>query len=144
MDKTRIFVVNGPNINMLGAREPQTYGRHTFGDLNALLQKTAERLGVAVSCFQSNSEGEIVTAIQQARGSQDFIVLNAAAYTHTSVAIRDAVLASGLPMAEVHISNVHKRENFRHKSYLSDIAECVICGAGIQGYAFAMEYAASR
>ncbi|MET0155690.1 MAG: type II 3-dehydroquinate dehydratase [Rickettsiales bacterium] len=142
MERMRVLVVNGPNINMLGTREPDNYGSATFDDLSALLVSTARRLDCDLSHFQSNGEGEIVSVIQKARGKFDALVLNAGAFTHTSVAVRDAVLAAGVKMMEVHISNIYKREPFRHVSYLSDVAECVICGAGIHGYALAMEYAA--
>ena len=143
-NKTKILIVNGPNVNMLGLREPETYGAHTYDELLRLIEDGAKRLDCECDVAQHNAEGDMVTAIQQARGTYDYIILNAAAYTHTSVAVRDAVLASGVKMIEVHISNVYKRETFRHKSYLSDIAECVICGAGLQGYVFAMEYAGRR
>lgn len=140
----RILVLNGPNLNMLGAREPHIYGGADYAALQALIQEAAADAGARADEKQSNSEGELVTLIQQAPDAHDAIVLNAGAYTHTSIAIRDALLAAGLPFAEVHISNVYKREPFRHASYLSDIAECVICGAGIAGYRFAIEFLARR
>jgi 3-dehydroquinate dehydratase-2 len=144
MRKTRLLVVNGPNINMLGTREPALYGGGTYQDLLALLEATARALGCDMEHVQSNAEGELVTAIQEARGRFDAAVVNAAAYTHTSIAVRDALLASELPFVEVHVSNVYKREAFRRRSYLSDIAVCVICGAGIDGYRMGMEFAARR
>jgi 3-dehydroquinate dehydratase-2 len=138
-----ILVINGPNLNMLGTREPQIYGRETLKDLQALISAKAAELEVRVEFFQSNHEGAIVDRIQEARGKSDFILLNAGAYTHTSVAIRDALSGIDIPFYEIHISNVHRREEFRHHSYLSGIAEGVICGFGLNGYLYALENAAA-
>ena len=135
----RLLLVNGPNLNLLGTREPQVYGTATLADVEELTMRTAEELGYDVVAVQSNSEGELVDAIQTARVDCAGVVINAGGYTHTSVAIRDALVATGLPVAEVHISNVHAREEFRHHSYLSAIAEVVIVGAGVQGYGFAVQ-----
>ncbi|WP_029150647.1 type II 3-dehydroquinate dehydratase [Microbacterium indicum] len=135
----RILLVNGPNLNLLGTREPEVYGSDTLDDIVALTVETARVEELQVVAMQSNHEGEIVDAIHSAREDCAGIIINAGAYTHTSVAIRDALKAVALPFIEVHISNVHAREEFRHRSYLSDIAECVIVGAGIQGYEFAVE-----
>ncbi|MFT4235691.1 MAG: type II 3-dehydroquinate dehydratase [Microbacterium sp.] len=134
----RILLVNGPNLNMLGTREPEIYGTDTLADAVVLAERTASEYDLELRDVQSNHEGEIVNAIHAARGDCTGIVINAGAYTHTSVAIRDALVAVDLPFIEVHISNVHAREEFRHHSYLSDIASAVIVGAGIQGYAFAV------
>jgi 3-dehydroquinate dehydratase-2 len=133
-----ILVLNGPNLNMLGKREPELYGSATLADIDALCAKTARELGAEVTCRQSNHEGELVTWIQGSIGSMDGIVINAGAYTHTSVAIHDALKLTGLPLIEVHISNVFAREKFRHRSYISSIALGVICGLGIEGYALAL------
>ncbi len=134
-----ILAVNGPNLNLLGTREPEIYGRETLADLDRMLDDKARELGMAVRHFQSNHEGAIVDEIQKARGNTDFILINAGAYTHTSVAIRDALAGVAIPFYEIHISNVHKREEFRHHSYLSDIAQGVIVGFGLSGYEFALE-----
>lgn len=134
----RILVVNGPNLNLLGTREPEVYGADTLADVEALAAATAAELGYEVRAVQSNHEGVLVDAIHAAREDCDAIVINPAAFTHTSVAIRDALLGVALPVAEVHLSNVHAREEFRRRSYISDIAVCVIAGAGIQGYDFAI------
>lgn len=130
----KILVIHGPNLNMLGKREPEIYGAETLEDLNASLQKLAAELGAQVEFFQSNAEGELVAKIQQASSEFQGIMINPGAYTHTSIAIRDAILSSGLPVAEVHISNVHKREEFRHKSYVSGVALGVVTGFGIDSY----------
>ncbi|MDY6322698.1 MAG: type II 3-dehydroquinate dehydratase [Succinivibrio sp.] len=143
MQTPDILVINGPNLNMLGTREPQIYGRETLKDLQALISAKAAELEVRVEFFQSNHEGAIVDRIQEARGKSDFILLNAGAYTHTSVAIRDALSGVDIPFYEIHISNVHRREEFRHHSYLSGIAEGVICGFGLNGYLYALENAAA-
>ena len=135
----KILVLNGPNLNMLGVREPTIYGKDTLADVEALCKKTAKSLGVAVDFRQSNHEGELVTWIQEARGKMAGIVINAGAYTHTSVAILDALSLSELPVIEVHLSNVYKREPFRHKSYISPVARAVLCGFGAHGYALALE-----
>ncbi|SMH32823.1 3-dehydroquinate dehydratase [Rathayibacter oskolensis] len=134
-----ILVVNGPNLNLLGTREPAVYGADTLADADALATERAHGLGLEVEFFQSNAEGAIVDRLHAARGTASAIVLNAGAYTHTSIALRDAVLATELPMVEVHVSNVHRREEFRRHSYLSDIAVAVIVGAGIAGYGYAVD-----
>jgi 3-dehydroquinate dehydratase-2 len=130
-----ILVLHGPNLNLLGSREPEIYGSETLDEINHRLQSEAERAGATLSCLQSNGEQELVEAIHQSRedGTQ-FIIINPAAYTHTSVVLRDALAAVAIPFIEVHISNVYAREPFRHHSYLSDIAEAVISGLGSFGY----------
>lgn len=137
--------MHGPNLNLLGSREPEIYGRASLEDINRRLIDEAKAAGVALQCFQSNHEGALVDRIQEAgRQGIDFIILNPAAYTHTSVAIRDALTGVGIPFIEVHLSNVHAREAFRHRSYISDIAIGTICGLGSRGYALALAYALSR
>ena len=133
-----VYVLNGPNLNLLGERQPLIYGSETLADVEARCNRTAERLGLAVNFFQSNAEHELVDLIQEARRTAAAIVINAAAYTHTSVAILDALTACEFPVIEVHISNVHKRETFRHHSYISQRADGVIVGCGTQGYDFAL------
>ncbi|ROQ16162.1 3-dehydroquinate dehydratase [Rathayibacter sp. PhB93] len=135
----KILVVNGPNLNLLGTREPAVYGSDTLADAEALATGAAERLGLEIEFFQSNSEGAIIDRLHEARGTAAGLLLNVGAYTHTSIAIRDAVLATELPLVEVHVSNVHRREEFRRHSYLSDIAVAVIVGAGIAGYGYAVD-----
>ncbi|HXG18201.1 MAG TPA: type II 3-dehydroquinate dehydratase [Methylomirabilota bacterium] len=130
----RVLVLHGPNLNMLGLREPEIYGRTTLADIDAMLLSLGKELGVEVETFQSNHEGELVTKIQQAREQCAALVINAGAYTHTSVAILDAVLASGLPVVEVHLSNLYKREEFRHHSYIARAAVGQICGFGADSY----------
>ncbi|GAB2893531.1 type II 3-dehydroquinate dehydratase [Paralcaligenes sp. KSB-10] len=138
----QILVLHGPNLNLLGTREPEVYGRQTLDDINANLRQLASQAGASCSVFQSNHEGELVDRIQKARQDHiDFIIINAAAYTHTSVALRDALAAVAIPFVEVHLSNVHKRESFRHHSYLSDTAQGVIVGLGSFGYEAALRYA---
>lgn len=134
----KILVIHGPNLNMLGKREPDIYGSTTLYEINSLVEAEAKELGVEVEFFQSNKEGEIVSAIQDALGSTDAIIINPAGYTHTSVAIRDAIAAIGLPVVEVHISNVFAREEFRHHSYVSAVALGVISGLGPMGYVLAL------
>ncbi len=134
----RLLVLNGPNLNKLGTREPQIYGSATLADVEALCKKTAAELGFDAECRQSNHEGDLVTWIGDAPDTFSGIVLNAAAYTHTSVAILDALKTAGLPVIEVHISNVFAREAFRHHSYISPVASGVLCGFGIEGYALAI------
>lgn len=138
MTHNRILVVNGPNLNLLGVREPALYGSDTLEDVVALATTTARELGFDLRHVQSNHEGELIDAIHAAREDCDAVVINAGAYTHTSVALRDALKGVALPFAEVHISNVHAREAFRHHSHLSDVASCVIVGAGVRGYEFAI------
>ena len=141
----RILVLHGPNLNLLGTREPEVYGRTTLADIDNALLAQAQAAGAELATFQSNHEGALVDRIQAARGeSIDFIVINPAAYTHTSVAIRDALAGVGIPFVEVHLSNVHAREAFRHHSYFSDIAQGVICGLGWRGYTYALEFALHR
>ncbi len=135
-----ILIINGPNLNMLGIREPDIYGKSTYKDLCCLIEKEAEKIGVSVEIFQSNHEGAIVDKIQEALGTADGIVINPAAYTHTSVAILDALKAVGLPTCEVHISDINNREEFRKFSYTSLYAEKTIAGYGFDGYVMAMKY----
>jgi 3-dehydroquinate dehydratase-2 len=130
----RVLVLHGPNLNMLGLREPEIYGRTTLADINAGLVALGRELGVAVETFQSNSEGELVTKIQEARGRCAALIINAGAYTHTSVALLDAILAVGFPVVEVHLSNLYKREPFRHHSYIARAAVGQICGFGAESY----------
>jgi 3-dehydroquinate dehydratase-2 len=134
-----VLVINGPNLNMLGVREPQIYGTETLADIEARCQARAQTLGLSVVCRQSNYEGELVTWIQESKGVADGIILNAGAFTHTSIAIHDALRASGLPVIEVHLSNIFKRETFRHHSYVSPQAEGMICGFGSLGYELALD-----
>lgn len=133
-----VVVLNGPNINMLGMRQPHIYGSDTLDDLEQLCAEAAEALGLAIDFRQTNGEGELVTWVQECRGRAAGIVINPAGYTHTSVALMDALLAVELPVIEVHISNIHRREEFRSHSYVSKAATGVICGCGIQGYALAL------
>ncbi|MFN7900089.1 MAG: type II 3-dehydroquinate dehydratase [Synechococcaceae cyanobacterium] len=134
----RVLLINGPNLNLLGQREPGLYGGLSLAAIEAALQREAESLGVKLSCFQSNHEGALVDRIHQASGRCDGILINAAAYTHTSVAIRDALLAVAIPFVELHLSNVHAREPFRHRSLLADKALGVICGFGPGSYRLAL------
>lgn len=137
-----ILVLHGPNLNLLGLREPEHYGKATLESINARLSERARSVGVALEAFQSNSEADLVGKVQSlAVNKADFILINPAAFTHTSVALRDALAAVKIPFIEVHLSNVHAREAFRHHSYFSDIAVGVICGLGAQGYELALEYA---
>jgi len=137
-----ILVLNGPNLNLLGTREPAVYGHTTLAMIEAELTQIAADAGVALRCFQSNHEGALIDRIQAARGDGTrFIVINPGGLTHTSVALRDALAGVALPFIEVHISNVHAREAFRHQSYLSPIALGVICGLGVNGYRLALQHA---
>lgn len=129
-----IQVIHGPNLNMLGLREPGIYGTQTLANINERLGVEAETLGVTVDLFQSNSEGALVDCIQATFGHKDGILINPGAYTHTSVALRDAIAAVGLPTVEVHLSNIHKREEFRHHSYIAPVALGQICGFGAESY----------
>ncbi|ODT75215.1 MAG: type II 3-dehydroquinate dehydratase [Pelagibacterium sp. SCN 64-44] len=140
----RVLVLNGPNLNMLGTREPDTYGSETLKDIEALCRSAGETLGLAIDFRQSNHEGELVTWIQEARTSADAILINPAAYSHTSVAIHDALRAAALPVAEVHLTNIHQREAFRHHSYVSSVAFGVICGFGSLGYKLALDALAQK
>ena len=135
----RILVLHGPNLNLLGQREPGLYGSDTLAAIDAELARQAEQLGTELECFQSNHEGALVDRIQQAAGQVDGVLINAGAYTHTSIAIRDALLGVKLPFVELHLSNVHAREEFRHRSYLADKAVGVICGFGPISYYLALE-----
>lgn len=141
---TNILVIHGPNLNLLGTREPEVYGGDTLATIDESLAEQAKQAGVKLEAFQSNNEGEIVNRIQQAAGKVDIVIINPAAYTHTSVAIRDAFLATQIPFVEVHLSNVHAREDFRRQSYLSDIAVGIIAGFGINSYLLALEAAAKH
>ena len=134
----KILVINGPNLNMLGIREPDIYGKKTYDDLLLYIKEEADRLGVAVEFYQSNHEGDIVDKIQSAYGNTDGIVINSAAYTHTSIAIPDALKAVGIPTVEVHISDISSREAFRRISYVSPVALKTIAGKGFEGYILAM------
>ena len=134
-----ILIVNGPNLNMLGTREPEIYGHETLADIETICAKKAGALGLGADFRQSNTEGEIVGWIQEARERCGGIIINAGGLTHSSVAILDALLAAGLPVVEVHISNIHRREEFRQLSYISQAAQGMICGFGGQGYALALE-----
>jgi 3-dehydroquinate dehydratase-2 len=135
----RILVVHGPNLNLLGRREPEIYGRETLADIDAALTLAAKELGVEIDCFQSNHEGELIDRVQEAMGVVSGILINPAGLTHSSVALRDALIATGLPVVEVHLSNVHAREVFRQHSYVSSIALGVITGLGAAGYRFGLE-----
>jgi 3-dehydroquinate dehydratase II len=134
-----ILVLNGPNLNLLGVREPQTYGRETLADIEESCLERAAALDLAVDFRQSNHEGQLIDWIQEARESADGIIINAGAYTHTSIAILDALRASELPIIEVHLSNIFSREPYRHHSYISAVAKSVICGVGGLGYVLALE-----
>jgi 3-dehydroquinate dehydratase-2 len=138
----RVFVLNGPNLNLLGTREPGIYGKSTLADIKTLCDSEANRLGLAIDFRQSNVEGELVGWIHEARDKAAAIILNAAAYTHTSVALHDAIKAAGVPAIEVHLSNVYTREPFRHHSYISPVAAGVICGFGPHSYVLALQAAA--
>lgn len=140
-----ILVLNGPNLNLLGTREPQVYGSTTLEEISAELVALAAKAGSKLECFQSNHEGALIDRIHAARtDGTTFAIINPGAFTHTSVAIRDAFAGVALPFIEVHLSNVYKREPFRHHSYLSDIAVGVICGLGVHGYRLALDYALTR
>ncbi len=140
----RVLVLNGPNLNLLGTREPGIYGAQTLADVEQLCKDVAAKLGLSVDFRQSNLEGELVTWIQQARGTTDAIIINPAAYSHTSIAIHDALKAVGLPTVEVHLTNIHQREPFRHHSYVSAVATGVICGLGASGYSLALHALAEK
>lgn len=140
-----ILVLHGPNLNMLGLREPQHYGNTTLDGINQSLQAHAAAHGIALECFQSNAEAELIAKLHGlAHAPVDFLIINPAAFTHTSVALRDAISAVKIPFIEVHLSNVYAREPFRHHSYFSDIAVGVISGLGAQGYQLALQYAIAR
>ncbi|MFD7325858.1 type II 3-dehydroquinate dehydratase [Streptomyces sp. NPDC059875] len=137
-----VLVLNGPNLNLLGLREPAIYGTDTLDAIERLCHDTGERLGLRVDVRQSNHEGVLIDTVQEARTTHRGIVINPAGYSHTSVALRDALAAVGLPVVEVHLSNIHRREAFRHHSYVSGVADAVICGAGAHGYALALTHLA--
>lgn len=134
----KVLVINGPNLNMLGKREPATYGSQNLHQIVSKLNTYADSIGLNLSHVQSNAEHELLETIHNAFGKIDFIIINPGAFTHTSIALRDALLSVSIPFIEVHLSNVHAREAFRQHSYLSDIAQGVICGLGAQGYEFAL------
>lgn len=137
----RILLLNGPNLNMLGKREPKHYGKQTLQDIENDMQKVAAQYNIALTCFQTNSEEKLINKIHDSLGEVDFILINPAAFTHTSVALRDALLSVEIPFVEIHLSNIHRREPFRHHSYLSDVAVGVICGLGAAGYQYALQFA---
>ena len=139
--KINILVLNGPNLNLLGQREPEVYGRQTLADIINNLTAYAEQANIELTHLQSNREYELIEKIHASIHHIDFIIINPAAFTHTSVALRDALLGVAIPFIEVHLSNVHARESFRHHSYLSDVAKGVICGLGAKGYSYALETA---
>ena len=139
MAKT-IYILNGPNLNLLGTREPEIYGTTTLADIEAMCLKHAKNCGLSVSFHQSNDEGALIELIQEARSSGIGVIINAGAYTHTSVAILDAILAIEIPVVEVHLSNLFKREEFRHHSFITPAAQGLICGLGAQGYVMAIDY----
>ncbi|MBR9841931.1 MAG: type II 3-dehydroquinate dehydratase [Rhodobacteraceae bacterium] len=136
---TSILVLNGPNLNLLGQRQPEVYGSTTLADIEAACTAHGDASGLSVSCFQSNHEGALVDAIHAAKGVRDGIILNAGAYTHTSVALMDAIASVELPVVELHLSNIHAREAFRHKSYIAPVAIGQICGFGAHGYILALD-----
>jgi 3-dehydroquinate dehydratase-2 len=137
---TSVLVINGPNLNLLGKREPEIYGRETLAEIEQKLIDKGKAAGVEVVCFQSNAEHELIERVQRAMDEDvSHIIINAGAYTHTSIALRDALVASAIPFTEVHISDVHTREAFRHHSYLSDVATNVIVGKGVLGYELALD-----
>jgi len=141
----KLLLLNGPNLNLLGTREPQTYGHTTLAEIEAALAQEAAALGAELACFQSNHEGALVDRIHAARTEGvGFILINPGAYTHTSIALRDALTGVAIPFVEVHLSNVHRREAFRHHSYLSGVAEAVLCGFGAAGYGMALRWAVGR
>ncbi len=136
---TSILILNGPNLNLLGTRQPEVYGHTTLADIKAMCHEKAQTLGITIAFEQSNSEGALLDHIHAARGVHDGIILNAGAYTHTSVALMDAISSVGLPVVELHLSNIHAREEFRHRSYIAKVALGVICGFGAAGYPLALE-----
>jgi 3-dehydroquinate dehydratase-2 len=138
----KVMVIHGPNLNMLGKREPDIYGKDTLEEINSKLKKLGKKLGIDVDTFQSNYEGAIVEKIHETSGKYKGLIINPAAYTHTSIAIRDALLLLDIPVIEVHLSNIYKREPFRHKSMIADVATAQISGFGVQGYMMALEAAA--
>nr|OQO28746.1 Catabolic 3-dehydroquinase [Rachicladosporium sp. CCFEE 5018] len=143
MDRT-VLLINGPNLNLLGTREPHIYGSTTLSNVEANTKTQGETLGITLQSFQSNHEGAIIDRIHEARGNVEYIIINPGGLTHTSVALRDALAGVAIPFVEVHISNVHAREEFRHKSFLSDKAVAVICGLGVFGYSAALQFVDER
>lgn len=141
---TTVLVINGPNLNLLGMREPEVYGSDSLADIMLRLQQQAKLASCQLQHIQSNAEHELIDSIHSAAGKIDFIIINPAALTHTSVALRDALLGVAIPFIEVHLSNTHKREDFRHHSYLSDIADGIIVGLGAQGYELALAAAIKK
>lgn len=139
-----ILILNGPNLNLLGTRQPEVYGRTTLADVEAMCAEKAKTLGVEIDFRQSNHEGTLVDWIHEAKGKHDGIVINAGAYTHTSIALMDAIASVELPVAEVHISNIHQRESFRHLSYISKVAVGMICGFGPYGYLMGIDALVDR
>jgi 3-dehydroquinate dehydratase-2 len=144
MAKKKILVLHGPNLNLLGKREPEVYGRLTLAEVNSQIRALAKRLNLNVEIRQSNNEGELVTWIQEASAKFSAIVLNPAAYTHTSIALRDAITAVGIPTVEVHISNIHKREEFRRRSFVAEAAVGQIAGFGVKSYLLGLRAAAEE
>ena len=141
----KILVLNGPNLNLLGIREPAHYGHQTLDDINAILIKQAQEAGHQLECFQSNAEFQLIETIHEAyQNKTDFIIINPAAFTHTSIALRDAMLGVSIPFVELHLSNIYQREEFRHRSFFSDIAVGVISGLGSKGYELALQYAVTH
>ena len=141
LDSCDVALLNGPNLNLLGTREPQVYGADTLNDIEAKMMAKAKAAEIKLESRQTNFEGELVSLIQQMKpAGTKFLIINAAAYTHTSIAIRDAISAVDIPFIEVHLSNIYKREQFRHHSYISEKAEAVICGFGAMGYEVALDY----
>lgn len=136
---TSLLILNGPNLNLLGQRQPEVYGRTTLAEIEAMAKAKGAELGVKIACLQSNSEGALVDAIHGARGKHDGIILNAGAYTHTSIALMDAISSAEVPTVELHLSNVHAREEFRHTSYISKVVVGQICGFGPNGYLLSID-----
>lgn len=134
-----VFILNGPNLNLLGTRQPEVYGKTTLADIQTLCETEAKRLGIETTFEQSNHEGTLIDMIHAARGTHDGIILNAGAYTHTSIALMDAIASVELPLVEVHLSNIHARESFRHTSYIAPVAIGQICGFGAYGYVLALQ-----
>jgi 3-dehydroquinate dehydratase II len=140
-----ILLLNGPNLNLLGSREPEVYGKTTLSDIESVAKSQASAVGASLTSFQSNHEGALIDRIHAAKAeSVDAIVINPGGFTHTSVALRDALSSVAIPFIEVHISNIHQRETFRHQSFLSDIATGVICGLGVEGYHLAIDFALKK